>query len=171
MFVSTNARAGVSLHDFCWHAGIREGEGSFCCGPPSAPRSPVLKVEMTDEDVMRRVGALLGRKPVGVRSRKPGWSPTWQIRLTGSRAVAWMRLLRPVLGERRQGQVDRAVASYDPGSNRLLDDARAADALERLASGATVRAVATEFGTSIWCIYDLRLGRTHKHLDRSGLAS
>ena len=28
------------------------------------------------------------------------------------------------------------------------------------------RDVAERFGTSIWCIYDLRLGRTHAHLDR-----
>jgi hypothetical protein len=26
--------------------------------------------------------------------------------------------------------------------------------------------VAERFGTSIWCIYDLRLGRTHAHLAR-----
>jgi hypothetical protein len=29
-----------------------------------------------------------------------------------------------------------------------------------------VRRVAERFGASIWCIYDLRLGRTHTHLER-----
>jgi hypothetical protein len=32
-------------------------------------------------------------------------------------------------------------------------------------------AVAGRFGVSIWCIYDLRLGRTFKHLDRAGIAA
>jgi len=33
-----------------------------------------------------------------------------------------------------------------------------------LAAGDTVKAVADRFGATIWCIYDLRLGRTFKHL-------
>ena len=35
-----------------------------------------------------------------------------------------------------------------------------------LPKGESVRQVAERFGTSIWCIYDLRLGRTHTHLAR-----
>ena len=70
------------------------------------------------------------------------------------------------MGERRRGQIDRALASYDPRPVALLDDAGASRALDLLASGRTVRAVAQQFGTSVWCIYDLRGGRTHKHLPR-----
>jgi transposase len=51
-----------------------------------------------------------------------------------------------------------------------LDDVAAREALALLANKAAVREVAKRFGVSIWCIYDLRLGRTHKHLDRSVLA-
>jgi hypothetical protein len=29
-----------------------------------------------------------------------------------------------------------------------------------------VREVARRYGVSVWCIYDLRSGRTHKHLAR-----
>jgi transposase len=56
--------------------------------------------------------------------------------------------------------VDRASA--------LLGDERAAEALARLAGGESVREVAERFGTSVWCIYDLQLGRTHTHLSRAG---
>jgi len=77
-----------------------------------------------------------------------------------------MTRLRPLMGIRRREQIDRAVASYAPDPRRLLDDDRAADALARLARGESVRQVAARFGTSIWCIYDLRLGRTHTHLER-----
>jgi hypothetical protein len=35
-----------------------------------------------------------------------------------------------------------------------------------LATGMTVKEVARRFGVSVWCVYDLRLGRTFKHLDR-----
>jgi hypothetical protein len=78
--------------------------------------------------------------------------------------MLWMQRLRPLMGERRRGQIDRAVASYAPDPRRLLDDERATEALFRLANGESVRQVAERFGTSIWCIYDLRLGRTHRHL-------
>jgi len=63
-------------------------------------------------------------------------------------------------------QIDRAVASYDPRPVALLDDAGALRALQMLSRGHSVREVAAAFGTSVWCIYDLRGGRTHKHLSR-----
>lgn len=77
-----------------------------------------------------------------------------------------MSALRPLMGRRRQAQIDRAVASHEPASTVLLDRERAAEALRMLALGSSVRDVAEQFGTSIWCIYDLRGGRTHKHLAR-----
>jgi len=77
-----------------------------------------------------------------------------------------MTALWPLMGRRRQMQIDRAVASYDPRPVALLTDRSALQALRMLASGSSVREVAAEFGTSVWCIYDLRGGRTHKHLPR-----
>jgi hypothetical protein len=63
-------------------------------------------------------------------------------------------------------QIDRAIERYDPRPVAVLDDAGARRALSMLGSGASVRAVAEHVGTSVWCIYDLRGGRTHKHLPR-----
>ena len=77
-----------------------------------------------------------------------------------------MRRLRPLMGYRRQLQIDRAVACYAPDPTRRLTDERAAEALDRLSNGESVREVAEHFGTSIWCIYDLRSGRTHRHIRR-----
>jgi hypothetical protein len=70
------------------------------------------------------------------------------------------------MGTRRQEQIDRAVACFGPDPRRLLDDESATEALARLARGESVREVAERLGTSIWCIYDLRLGRTYAHLER-----
>ena len=67
--------------------------------------------------------------------------------------------------------MDVAVASYESRSRQLLDDVTAAEAIQLLGQGATVREVASRFGTSVWCIYDLRLGRTHRHLDRAALSA
>ena len=77
-----------------------------------------------------------------------------------------MKRLRPLMGARRGKQIERAIASYGPDPRRVLDDMRATDALRRLAEGDSVKQVAERFGTSIWSIYDLRLGRTYQHLPR-----
>jgi hypothetical protein len=63
-------------------------------------------------------------------------------------------------------QIDRALACYAPRPVALLDDKTASAALRALAAGTSVKDVATRFGVSVWCIYDLRLGRTFKHLER-----
>jgi hypothetical protein len=153
-------------HELHWLAGLLEGEGSFMAGPPSNPRMPVISVHMTDEDVMARLGRIFARKVYMVMPRNPRWRTTYQVRVQGGNAVRWMTLLRPLMGARRQAQIDRAIASYDPRPSALLTDQAACVALRALATGDSVKAVAERFGVSIWCIYDLRLGRTFKHLAR-----
>jgi hypothetical protein len=98
--------------------------------------------------------------------RKAGWREAYGVRIRGPRAVEWMHRLRPMMGTRRQVQIDNAIASWEPDPRRRLNDDRATEALACLARGERVRDVAERFGTSVWCIYDLRLGRTHKHLPR-----
>ena len=52
----------ASLTELHWLAGLLEGEGSFMTGPPSSPGLPVIAVNMTDQDVMARLGRIFGRK-------------------------------------------------------------------------------------------------------------
>ena len=137
-------------------------------GPPSSPRMPVICVQMTDEDVIARVGATFARRVHVVRPRNPRWRTNYQVRVNGGAAVRWMKLLRPLMGVRRQAQIDRALACYDPRPTALLTEDTARAAMAALNAGESVKAVAARFGVSIWCIYDLRLGRTFKHLRRDG---
>lgn len=155
--------AGCDLH---WIAGLLEGEGSFMKGPPSSPGLPAIQMTMIDRDVVARAATLLGCGVTTVRPRRSHWKESYTLRIKGSRAVEWMGALRPLVGERRRRQIDRAVASYEPRSNRRLDDEKAVAALRMLADGLSVREVAEHFSVTHWCIYDLRLGRTHKHLPR-----
>jgi hypothetical protein len=162
--------AALPDHELHWLAGLLEGEGSFMAGPPSTPRTPVIAVHMTDEDVVARVGEIFECAVHVVRPRNPRWRTTYVVRARGAKAVAWMTRLRPLMGERRREQIDRALACYAPRSSAVLTDATARAALRALADGETVKVVASRFGVSIWCIYDLRLGRTFKHLPRAQAA-
>jgi hypothetical protein len=161
----------LPLHELRWLAGLLEGEGSFMTGPPSSPRRPVISINMNDEDVVARLGRIFARKVYVVRPRSIRWQTSYQVRVQGADAVRWMTLLRPLMGSRRQAQIDRALASYTPRSRVLLNDETARAALDALAAGTTVKAVADRLGVSVWCIYDLRLGRTFSHLPRGARGS
>lgn len=167
MFVTIpRAVPEIAISDLHWLAGLLEGEGTFIAGPPSAPRTPAVQVSMVDRDIIDRAAALLDCAVTVVPARRDGWRTAYSARVRGPRAVKWMQRLRPLMGRRRKEQIDRAVACYGPDPTRLLDDERAAEALARLSRGESVRQVAEHFGTSVWCIYDLRVGRTHRHLPR-----
>ena len=101
-----------------WLAGLLEGEGTFMCGPPSAPNRPSLRLAMTDRDVVERAGELLGARGVGLkqpeRHAQNGWKPVFVVYIRGAKAVAAMKDLYPLMGERRRVQIDRVLRSYVP---------------------------------------------------------
>ena len=93
-----------------WLAGLLEGEGTFLHPPPSAPTQPAVVVQMYDRDVVDHVRVVMRS------SALYGWVPkkrpntvVWFTRLKGGRAVELMERMRPLLGDRRQRQIDRAL--------------------------------------------------------------
>jgi hypothetical protein len=103
-----------------WLAGILEGEGSFMRGPPSHPNQPGISISMTDRDVIERVRVLFGMSYVQCGDKRPGkWKPHYAVRVRGNSAVVLMKKLRPLMGQRRQGQIDRAIASWVPKKTKL----------------------------------------------------
>lgn len=99
--------------DIAWLAGLLEGEGCFLGAPPSSPNQPLITVVMTDLDVIQRVADMFGCSVVTIHTdrQNPRWKPTYKARMGGSKAVSMMHLLRPMMGARRQAQIDKAIAS------------------------------------------------------------
>lgn len=96
----------------CWLAGLLEGEGSFVKGPPSSPRCPRIQLPMTDCDVVERVARLFDRRVFrSDRGVERGYKPCYLTSLKGAAAVTLMRSLRPLMGARRRGQIDRALSA------------------------------------------------------------
>src|SRR2546428_11262792 len=97
--------------DLRWLAGLLEGEGTFLRPVPSAPRAPLLRLAMTDHDVVRRAAALLERSVVSTKSeRAQGHRTVFMVTVKGASAIRWMRVLRPYLSTARQEQIDRVLA-------------------------------------------------------------
>jgi hypothetical protein len=87
-----------------WAAGIMEGEGYF-----SLERSPMVRVNLTDEDVLRKlydglgVGNFSGPHPPTGSQRKPRW--TWYV-ARRRHLEALLRAIRPWMGMRRGKRID-----------------------------------------------------------------
>lgn len=147
---------GITLddRDLCWLAGILEGEGSFLKGPPSSPNQPRIVVEMTDQDVVARVAELFGMSVTALSARQENWKPTWRTDLRGAKAVMLMEVMKPLMGARRQGQIDAALATYSYRAGKV-SPARCSDLIARYRAGESAAALATESGMTRWGIYKM----------------
>lgn len=105
--------------DHVWLAGLLEGEGSFTTTfhrrgeTRIGYRYAVVELSMIDEDVVVRAAKILdcnyARRFPPAR-RKAGWQPQYRLRLEGGKAKTLMRKLKPLMGERRQRQIESALA-------------------------------------------------------------
>lgn len=110
----------ISAHDAMWLAGLLEGEGSFVCDSMngrSRPR-PRIALQMTDEDIVGRAASLLGARVWGPYKKKSPRKPVWATAVTGPKAVEWMRILCPYMGERRQLKIREIISAWNPRDYR-----------------------------------------------------
>jgi hypothetical protein len=132
--------------DLCWLAGFLEGEGSFIAATKTNPH-PCIQVMTTDEDVIARASRLFGTKHSG-----PHWpsasgpvkptKPRWTARLNGAGAVQLMRRLFPLMGERRQMQIVRAIYSWDGDRRTKVSERVGAMIRKYLAEGVSFNEIA-----------------------------
>ena len=114
-----------SLPDFSdaelgWLAGLLEGEGYFGIirnhGKLNGDRTkvylyPRIGVSMTDRDVIERVARFWSGKVSVVKPAGVSKKTSYRTHLFGKRAVRMMRLLRPLMGERRRKQIDNTLGT------------------------------------------------------------
>jgi hypothetical protein len=150
---------GIPDSDVYWLAGLLEGEGSFLKGPPSEPGRPGIQLAMTDEDVVARVATILNiAYGVVTNRRESRWKAVYYLRLRGERAVEMMRVLRPLMGHRRQNQIDEALATWKPRQPRISRD-QAVEIMKAYRDGDTAVALAERYGVTKWSIYAIKQGR------------
>jgi len=141
-----------------WLAGILEGEGSFMKGPPSRSYSPIIHVEMTDEDVVAKIAELLGSSYRKARNRNPGvWKQSYVLRVNGAKAVEIMKLLYPLMGKRRKTQIDAGLACYRQVRRQLSDD-EVREIRKLLALGVTHQKIEEQFKIGRTTVTNIHLG-------------
>lgn len=153
----------LSENDKFWLAGFLEGEGSFLKGAPSNPRLPMVSIVTTDEDVIDRVGIILGCNYWKIYPRKSHWKVTYVIRPKGGKAVELMQTLKPLMGKRRQEQIQRALDSYKPKPRFSKIIAKQAyEIRQRFRNGEKAINLAKEFGITKWSVYAIHQERSWK---------
>lgn len=151
-----------------WLAGLLEGEGSFMKGPPSDPNRPRITIGMTDRDVIEKVADLFGVEYIAEIDRED-YKTSYKVQIRGMKAIDLMCELRPLMGERRQQQIDKAANSYDQlsytesQSNHSRDEVKIAWTLIQQDQN-TLSDVAEEMGMSMGFVKDLSAGRTWSKL-------
>jgi hypothetical protein len=152
-----------------WLAGLFEGEAHFGRGTPSQPRHPRVALVMKDKDVIARVANLFDHSYTPENPRKDHWSTTYKFTLRGTPAAQLMKQIYPIMGERRRGQIDRALENYvyDPNANTTqakITEAQVRAIKKRLATGETAKSIAQHFPISHYAIWDIRSGKTWGHV-------
>ena len=113
------------IADLYWLAGLLEGEGSFQA-PTERCHYPTIALAMTDEDVVARACKMMGEQKYhrSERGKDRGWKPCFTFRIRGMPAIIWMKKLKPMMGERRQSQIDTAITLYNPVPVKRMTEAQ-----------------------------------------------
>lgn len=115
--------------EWAWVAGVFEGEGNFGIVAPYVNKTTVgrlghsvgrtkvrLRIQMTDEDIVRRVHELTGVGTLTsvVRDDKPHWKEQWCWSCHKEGDVrAMIAILEPWLGERRRAKARECLDALD----------------------------------------------------------
>lgn len=142
-----------------WLAGLLEAEGTFLAPPPSSPNTPIISCRMTDRDVIERVAFIFGRS-IQSFERDPH-KTEYATTIKGSPAVHLMRILRPLMGSRRQAAIDRAIGAYIPRKTKLGPEI-AEMVRRRIANGERMSALAREFDVSHHTVRSVVAGRIYR---------
>ena len=152
-----------------WLAGVLEGDGSFLEGKVYNDYKPLIMCTMTDEDVIARIASLLevgyhAAHHTDKRAIERGWKQPYATKVSGERAVRLMKQLRPLMGQRRQSEIDRAVASYQGDRRKVVTPEQIEEIRERIHNGESPLKLAKEYKISKSLAYMIKDGYEHRRV-------
>lgn len=143
----------MTTNDLFWLAGLLEGEGSFMHGPPSSPNSPRIAIQMTDEDIIKKVSTFFGVKYHRVKSPKSSaYKPIFVCTVVGKRAINLMLSLKPLMGSRRASKIDGILSSPNTSYRTLTKEAKEALLQDYFSNTLSRKELAAKYNISYsWC--------------------
>lgn len=89
-----------------WISGLVEGEGYF-----GYDKSPVIKVEMTDKDVVEKLAAYW-KSSIFFSNYNIKYKPKYVTSIHGKNAIGWMLTLYSLLGDRRRSKIEDVLIRW-----------------------------------------------------------
>jgi len=104
-----------TVEEIYWIAGLLEGEGCFYS---NSPYSCAITIQITDKDVIYKIASILGgtgnvREPDISKSTGFNKKQVYSYSIFGILAVDWMRLILPIMGERRKTKILELLSNFD----------------------------------------------------------
>src|SRR5688500_16497234 len=95
-----------------WLAGLLEGEGFFDLPSGKSNPLPGIRVGMSDEDIISRVAKVFGANYSLKKPKVEHWSTIYTTYIYGVQAYKLMKMIYPMMGERRKQRLDRLFEAY-----------------------------------------------------------
>lgn len=106
----------MQQHELTYLAGLFEGEGWFGINRRAVRskeyRNPGLSIKMIDEDIIYYVKRLIGHGSIH-SAVLPSGKIAYIYSTSGKNAVEFMRLIKPWMGTRREGQINMALQFWE----------------------------------------------------------
>lgn len=136
-----------------WLAGLLEGEGCFHVKTNKTPLG--ITLEMTDEDIVKRVSNITGNSYCKVKKRKTFYKQSFKTTVRGKVAIEIMKLILPIMGVRRSIRIKECIDSYvvKPLGKLTVDHITAIK--ERFANGEKPKIIALDYDVTHWRIYQI----------------
>lgn len=157
-----------------WLAGMIEGEGSFIAAPPSAPNQPRISFSTTDKDIAEKVASLFGVKYIRSWKPKKGqrgygkYKESLGVCVKGRPAVILMNKLKPLMGERRRKQIEKALSSYDPfyinKARSKLNETQVQEIYQRAYNNEPHKNIADDFQIDRSTVSGIKIGKSWRFL-------
>lgn len=110
----------MDIETRAWLAGLLEGEGSFCKPSPSSKGASCISLQMTDEDIVSRVSDIFGVKYHKVKKTKTHFKQSFIVTKRGFGAIQLMKMLKPLMGLRRQQQIEEAIKASTVRQKKIV---------------------------------------------------
>ena len=91
-------------------AGLLEGEGYF--GFHRTSHTPVIKLKMSDRDIVEWASRLLGGKITFDRREKAHYKDQYTVQVWGHKAAGWMMTLYALMGARRKEKIRNVLSQW-----------------------------------------------------------
>ena len=153
----------VSKSDLMWLAGLIEGDGCFHL---TKSGRPIIFIEMTDKDVIDRVGNLWDSLVYVNKPEKSHYKPSYRSSVFNNKAKAFMIALKPYMSSRRQSKIAEIIQTcnenYKP--KRSINCLETIEKIKLENKTISCRRLAPRYGVSHETIRWIVRG---KHLDES----